>query len=158
MRPSSAAQCVAYVACAELPANLWPDLINHLTENVTNPSSTEMMKESSLETIGYICQDIVSSIIHIDIHNSLLVSLVAQQILFVEALECLLFLHVEPDCFKMISHIDNVSRNLVSQYCPLMLARGWTIFYWKVIFLLNKSPSFKENLLIQWDVVVTHLI
>ena len=60
MRPSSAAQCVAYIACAELPNGLWADLVEKLTANVTNPASTEMMKESSLEAIGYICQDIVS--------------------------------------------------------------------------------------------------
>ncbi|XP_046331588.1 importin subunit beta-1-like isoform X2 [Haliotis cracherodii] len=58
IRPSSAAQCVAYVACAELPQGLWPDLITSLTANVTNPASTEMMKESTLEAIGYVCQDI----------------------------------------------------------------------------------------------------
>lgn len=58
VRPSSAAQCVAYIACAELPTGMWPDLIVSLTQNVTNPVSTEMMKESSLEAIGYICQDI----------------------------------------------------------------------------------------------------
>ncbi|XP_076088183.1 importin subunit beta-1-like isoform X2 [Mytilus galloprovincialis] len=58
IRPSSAAQCVAYIACTELPHGLWPDLIAALTTNVTNPESTEMMKESTLETIGYICMDI----------------------------------------------------------------------------------------------------
>lgn len=58
IRPSSAAQCVAYVACTELPHGLWPDLVAALTTNVTNPESTEMMKESTLETIGYICMDI----------------------------------------------------------------------------------------------------
>jgi len=57
-RPSSAAQCVAYIACAELPQGVWPDLIQVLTENVTNAASTEMTKESTLEAIGYICQDI----------------------------------------------------------------------------------------------------
>ena len=62
VRPSSAAQCVAYIACAELPQGMWPDLITSLTHSVTNQGSTEMMKESSLEAIGYICQDIVSSI------------------------------------------------------------------------------------------------
>lgn len=58
VRPSSAAQCVAYIACAELPQGMWPDLITSLTHGVTNPGSTEMMRESSLEAIGYICQDI----------------------------------------------------------------------------------------------------
>lgn len=60
IRPSSAAQCVAYIACAELPQGFWPDLIPLLTQNITNPNSTELMKEATLESIGYICQDIVS--------------------------------------------------------------------------------------------------
>lgn len=57
-RPSVAAQCVASIAVAEVPHNLWPDVISILTQNVTNPSSTELMKEAALEAIGYICQDI----------------------------------------------------------------------------------------------------
>lgn len=57
-RPSAAAQCVAYIAVAELPHSLWPDVIQVLTQNVTNPSSTEFMKEATLEAVGYICQDI----------------------------------------------------------------------------------------------------
>lgn len=39
--------------------NQWPELIPQLVANVTDPSSTEHMKESTLEAIGYICQDIV---------------------------------------------------------------------------------------------------
>nr|XP_037268214.1 importin subunit beta-1-like isoform X1 [Rhipicephalus microplus] len=58
IRPSSAAQCVAYVAVAELPQMQWPDLIQVLTNNATNPASTEMLREATLEAIGYICQDI----------------------------------------------------------------------------------------------------
>lgn len=58
LRPSTSAQCVAYIACTELPAGLWPELITLLVTNVTNEGSTEMMKESTLEAIGYICQDI----------------------------------------------------------------------------------------------------
>ena len=54
---------MAYIACAELPHGLWPELVQLLTKNVTNPASTEMMKESSLEAIGYICQDIVPEIL-----------------------------------------------------------------------------------------------
>lgn len=59
-RPSSASQCVAGIACAEIPMNQWPELIPQLVANVTNQHSTEHMKESTLEAIGYICQDIVS--------------------------------------------------------------------------------------------------
>ncbi|PIO62384.1 Importin-beta protein, partial [Teladorsagia circumcincta] len=57
-RPSIAAQCVAAIACAELPSGLWPDVIDALRTSVTNPGSTASLKESSLETLGYICQDI----------------------------------------------------------------------------------------------------
>ncbi|CAH0389883.1 unnamed protein product [Bemisia tabaci] len=57
-RPSSAAQCVAYVAVVELPQGKWPELIQILVNNVLDPNSTEMVREATLETIGYICQDI----------------------------------------------------------------------------------------------------
>jgi len=62
--PSTAAQCVAYIACAELPEGSWPEMMTVLTTNVTNSSSTEMLKESSLEAVGYICQDIVCNPVH----------------------------------------------------------------------------------------------
>ncbi|XP_066582548.1 importin subunit beta-1 isoform X2 [Prorops nasuta] len=62
-RPSSAAQCVAYVAVAELPAGQWNDLIPLLVNNVVNQNSTEMMKEATLETIGYICQESESEVL-----------------------------------------------------------------------------------------------
>lgn len=62
-RPSSAAQCVAYIAVTELPHGLWPDVIQLLTQNVLNPNSTEVMKEATLEAIGYICQDIQPEIL-----------------------------------------------------------------------------------------------
>ena len=57
-RPSSASQCVAGIACAEIPVNQWPELIPQLVANVTNPNSTEHMKQSTLDAICYICQDI----------------------------------------------------------------------------------------------------
>ncbi|XP_019637100.1 PREDICTED: importin subunit beta-1-like isoform X3 [Branchiostoma belcheri] len=56
-RPSSAAQCVAGIACAEVPHNQWPGIIQHLAANVTTPGRTEQVKEATLEAIGYICQD-----------------------------------------------------------------------------------------------------
>lgn len=62
-RPSSAAQCVAYVAVAELPVNQWTDIIPLLVSNVVNPNSTVIMKEATLETIGYICQEIESEVL-----------------------------------------------------------------------------------------------
>lgn len=62
-RPSSAAQCVAYVAVAELPTGQWGDLIQKLVTNIVGMNSTELLKESTLEAIGYICEDIVSIIV-----------------------------------------------------------------------------------------------
>ncbi|CAH0557204.1 unnamed protein product [Brassicogethes aeneus] len=62
-RPSSAAQCVAYIAVAELPQKQWPDLIQTLVNNVCHANSTEMQKEATLEAIGYICQEIDSDVL-----------------------------------------------------------------------------------------------
>ncbi|KPI93743.1 hypothetical protein RR46_12908 [Papilio xuthus] len=61
--PSSAAQCVAYVAVAELPVGQWNDLIPMLVENVVNAQSTELKKEATLEAIGYICQEIDAEVL-----------------------------------------------------------------------------------------------
>jgi len=57
-RPSAAAQCVQLIAMVELPRGLWPNLLTTLVQNVTNAASTEIMKESTLQAIGYICQDV----------------------------------------------------------------------------------------------------
>ena len=68
-RPSSAAQCVAYIAVIELGLNQWQDLIPTLVSNVAmnGLQSSELLKEASLEAIGYICADIVShSFVSID--------------------------------------------------------------------------------------------
>ncbi|KAJ2953692.1 hypothetical protein O0L34_g1309 [Tuta absoluta] len=62
-RPSSAAQCVAYVAVAELPVGQWNDLIPILLENVVNAQSTELKREATLEAIGYICQEIDAEVL-----------------------------------------------------------------------------------------------
>ncbi|VDO95624.1 unnamed protein product [Soboliphyme baturini] len=66
-KPSIAAQCVASIACAELPHGYWRECVTQLMQNVTHPSSTETLKGASLEALGYICQDVVG----IDFINSL---------------------------------------------------------------------------------------
>ena len=38
-RPSQAAQCVGYIACAELPRGPWPDCICKRTHNTTQHNS-----------------------------------------------------------------------------------------------------------------------
>ena len=57
----SAAQCVAYIAATEIHVNQWPEVIPTLVANVTNIQATEALKESSLEALGYICEELVSS-------------------------------------------------------------------------------------------------
>jgi len=57
-RPSAAAQCIQLIAMVELPRGMWPGLLSSLVQYVTNPSSSEIMKESTLQAIGYICQDV----------------------------------------------------------------------------------------------------
>lgn len=62
-RPSSAAQCVAHIAITELPVNQWPDVMDKLVNMVTAEGATDSIKESTLEAIGYICQDIDPDVI-----------------------------------------------------------------------------------------------
>jgi len=57
---SSAAQCVASIAAAELPHGQWDNLLPSLVLNIENAQSSFQLKEASLEAIGYICQDIES--------------------------------------------------------------------------------------------------
>lgn len=59
-RPSSAAQCVAYVAVAELAVGQWNDLITLLVENVLNAQSSELKKEATLEAIGKLITILIS--------------------------------------------------------------------------------------------------
>lgn len=63
---------MAGIACAEIPVSQWPELIPQLVANVTDPNSTEHMKESTLEAIGYICQDIVSFLFFFTFNQHLL--------------------------------------------------------------------------------------
>lgn len=74
-RPSTAAQCVAFIALTELPHKLWPDVISFLTKSISDPSSTELKKEACLEAIGYICQDIDPDVINIQ-SNEILTAIV----------------------------------------------------------------------------------
>ena len=58
---------MAAVACAELPSGQWGDVISILMHSVTNEQSGEILKEASLEALGYICNDIVSFLLFTEI-------------------------------------------------------------------------------------------
>ena len=51
------------MAVTELPLRQWQDLIQTLVNNVINERSTEVEREATLETIGYICQDINAQVL-----------------------------------------------------------------------------------------------
>jgi importin subunit beta-1 len=57
---------VAYIGVIELTVGQWQDVIAILVNNLTGAASpasgpsSELLKEASLEAIGYICADIVS--------------------------------------------------------------------------------------------------
>lgn len=52
------AQIIASVASIELSRNEWPELLQILLQNVTNINSTPSLKKATLESIGFICEDI----------------------------------------------------------------------------------------------------
>ena len=51
------AQVVAAIGAQELPLNEWPELIQGLVNNVTS-SGNACLKESSLEALGFICEEV----------------------------------------------------------------------------------------------------
>jgi importin subunit beta-1 len=56
-----AAQCVSAVAAVELPKGRWQDLIPQLIQFAQNQENTAL-RVHTLQTIGYICEVIVSHI------------------------------------------------------------------------------------------------
>jgi importin subunit beta-1 len=56
---TAAAQVISAIAAAELPQGQWTDLIQTLLQNVANPSSPASLKQSTLQAIGFVCEEIV---------------------------------------------------------------------------------------------------
>lgn len=75
MRPSTAAQCVAYIASAELPVGAWNGVLERLTASVTTPESTSELREAALEAIGYVCADVPPALVA-DSSNAILTAIV----------------------------------------------------------------------------------
>jgi len=70
----TAAQVAAAIALIELPQNQWPELIGGLVANVTS-SDNDHAKQSSLETLGFICEEIDPDEVKLD-HNQILTAVV----------------------------------------------------------------------------------
>ncbi|XP_015748032.1 PREDICTED: importin subunit beta-1-like [Acropora digitifera] len=60
-RPAIAPQCIAAIACTEIPEGQWLEVIDILHRMVWADAS----KEQALQSIGYICEDIVSVVLDI---------------------------------------------------------------------------------------------
>lgn len=75
-RPSSAAQVIASIACAEIPRGEWQDLIRKLMTGVTSADSSVQLKEAALETIGYICSDMQDGEHLVQYSNDILTAIV----------------------------------------------------------------------------------
>ncbi|KAL8129418.1 hypothetical protein V2J09_018573 [Rumex salicifolius] len=54
----TAAQVIAKIAAIEVPRKEWPDLIGSLLNNMTKQDSTAPLKQATLETLGYVCEEI----------------------------------------------------------------------------------------------------
>eukprot|EP00123_Amoebidium_parasiticum_P016581 comp23506_c0_seq1/m.39386 comp23506_c0_seq1/g.39386 ORF comp23506_c0_seq1/g.39386 comp23506_c0_seq1/m.39386 type:complete len:883 (-) comp23506_c0_seq1:641-3289(-) len=60
---ATSAQAVAAMAMAELPQGQWMELVPSLLQFATDPNSSENLKQATLETIGYMCEEIDPSIL-----------------------------------------------------------------------------------------------
>lgn len=58
---TGAAQIISQIAYIELPRHMWPDLITILLSNMDQQS--DILREASLETLGFICEEIEPDIL-----------------------------------------------------------------------------------------------
>ena len=56
-------KCIAAIACAEIPNRQWLEVVDILQNIAVQPTSADSLREQALEAIGYLCQDIVSTLL-----------------------------------------------------------------------------------------------
>ncbi|PIN21419.1 Karyopherin (importin) beta 1 [Handroanthus impetiginosus] len=71
---STASQVIAKVAGIELPHKQWPELIGYLLSNVQQVPPH--IKQATLETLGYMCEEVVPDVIDQDQVNKILTAVV----------------------------------------------------------------------------------
>lgn len=54
----TSAQVIAKIASIEIPKKQWPELIGSLLNNMTQQGSSAALKQATLETLGYVCEEI----------------------------------------------------------------------------------------------------
>ncbi|XP_028798892.1 importin subunit beta-1-like [Neltuma alba] len=71
---STAAQVVAKVAGIELPHKQWPELIESLLSNI--PQHPAPTRQATLETLGYVCEEVSPDVVDQDHVNKILTAVV----------------------------------------------------------------------------------
>ncbi|KAJ0961102.1 hypothetical protein J5N97_000917 [Dioscorea zingiberensis] len=71
---STSSQVIAKIAGIELPLNLWPELISSLLSNINQPKPH--VKQATLETLGYICEEVSPEVVDQDQVNQILTAVV----------------------------------------------------------------------------------
>nr|GMC85883.1 importin subunit beta-1-like [Ipomoea batatas] len=54
----TSSQVIAKIASIEIPRKEWPELVGSLLANMTQPGSPASLKQATLETLGYVCEEI----------------------------------------------------------------------------------------------------
>ncbi|KAL0375378.1 UNVERIFIED_CONTAM: Importin subunit beta-1 [Sesamum radiatum] len=72
----TAAQVVAKIASIEVPRKEWPELVGLLLANMTQPDRPASLKQATLETLGYVCEEISNEDLVQDEVNAVLTAVV----------------------------------------------------------------------------------
>nr|XP_023922462.1 importin subunit beta-1 [Quercus suber] len=72
----TSAQVIAKIASIEIPKKLWPELIASLLTNMTHQDRPASLKQATLETLGYVCEEISHEDLVQDEVNSVLTAVV----------------------------------------------------------------------------------
>ncbi|KAL0347508.1 UNVERIFIED_CONTAM: Importin subunit beta-1 [Sesamum calycinum] len=72
----TAAQVVAKIASIEVPRKEWPELVGLLLANMTQPDRPASLKQATLETLGYVCEEISNEDLVQDEVNAILTAVV----------------------------------------------------------------------------------
>ncbi|KAG8374445.1 hypothetical protein BUALT_Bualt11G0132600 [Buddleja alternifolia] len=72
----TASQVVAKIASIEIPRKEWPELVGSLLANMTQPDRPASLKQATLETLGYVCEEISHEDLVQDEVNAILTAVV----------------------------------------------------------------------------------
>ncbi|XP_078435499.1 importin subunit beta-1-like [Wolffia australiana] len=69
-------QVIAKIASIEIPRREWPDLISRLLSNMTLANASAVLKQATLETLGYVCEEVSPKDLEQEQVNSVLTAVV----------------------------------------------------------------------------------